>query len=443
MTSTELTVCAYRGFRAEARTRRHPDARLAPVLLIGGAMQSKDGWGRLETALAAHTTVVAVDLPGWGSADLLPASYGMDFLADALSRLLIEAGHGAVHVFGGSYGSAIGYRFGQRHPGQVVDLALFGALSRIPGSARPALLRTLDLLRAGRREEFAAEVLEIMLCQDPDAAIVRRGVVRRILAGIFGSIRPDDAAKYEQNTLRLLCPESAHSGPAPRARTLIGVGEHDTFTTPALCRRMAERCPGSYFAVLREADHPVHLERPDELADLLLRFFSGGPPGLPSYCASLERIHGAPSCARTARPLARPSSHRAARDHAFLAEDPVPVQEEVRHRAGQARHGLRRQGRHSHVAQAQHDRQRDHVVEGHQHRVLDHLLAHVPGTVEGEVPVQRVIHGQADDEAGGGGERERRPLAVQRPQRPGVHDVTGDTEERETTELSALDDPQR
>jgi pimeloyl-ACP methyl ester carboxylesterase len=436
MATTELTVSAYEGFASECRTRRHPGPGPAPVLLIGGALQRKEGWGRLETALARHTTVISVDLPGWGSADVLPAHYGMDFLADALAALLDAAGHGPVHVFGGSYGSAIGYRFGQRHPGRVLGLALFGAMARVPEFARPALVRTLKLLREEPRDEFAAEVLRIMLCQDPAATIARRDVVRRILAGIFGSIDEDDADKYEQNTLRLLRPDLMDRGPAPQVPMLFGVGEHDTFTTPRLCRELAENCPGSYFAVLRDADHPVHLERPDELADLLLRFFSSGDPGSPAYCASLERI-GAVSLG------APPASDRPARDHAFLAEDPVPVQEEVGHRARQARHRLRGQVRHAHMAQTQHERQRDHVVEGHQHRVLDHLLADVSGTAEGEVPVQRVVHGQTDDETGGGGQGERHALAVQRPQRPGVHDVAGDAEGGETAELLALDDPQR
>jgi pimeloyl-ACP methyl ester carboxylesterase len=422
MTFTELVVCAYRGFKSECRTRWHGDPQLPPVLLIGGALQRKDGWGRLEAALAARTTVITVDLPGWGSADVLPADYGMSFLADSLAELLSAAGHGPVHVFGGSYGSAIGYRFGQLHPDRVLRMALFGAMSQIPETARPGLARSVELLRAGRMEEFAADVLRVMLCQDPTVTIARRRAVHRILFEIFRSIRADDIAKYEQNTLRLLQRDVFEPAPVLRAPMLFGAGEHDTFTTPLLCRQLAETCPDAWFAVLRDADHPVHLERPDELADLLLRFYDDRPLSALDYCKSVERL-GTP------------------RQDALLAEDPVPVEEEVRHGAGQARDGLGDQGRHPDVAEAQHDRERDRVVDGDQQAVFHHLLADMPAAVEGEVPVQPVVRAEPDDEAAGGGQRQRNPLPVQGPQRPGVDDVAQHPDDREAVELFALEDP--
>jgi pimeloyl-ACP methyl ester carboxylesterase len=349
MTFTELVLCAYRGFKSECRTRWHDDPQLAPVLLIGGALQRKEGWGRLEEALAARTTVVTVDLPGWGSADVLPADYGIGFLADCLAELLAAAGHGPVHVFGGSYGSAIGYRFGQLYPDLVLRVALFGAMPQIPETARADLARTVELLRAGRLEEFAAAVLRVMLCQDPSATVVRRRAVHRILFEIFRAIGADDVAKYEHNTRRLLRRDLFEPDPVLRVPVLVGAGEHDTFTTPQLCRELAETCQDAWFAVLRDADHPVHLERPDELADLLLRFYDDQPLSELAYCKSVERV--------------RPGRSGTPRQDAVLAEDPVPVEEEVRQRTGQAGDGLGDQGRDPDMAQTQHQDEREREVE--------------------------------------------------------------------------------
>jgi pimeloyl-ACP methyl ester carboxylesterase len=273
VTVERLYEVVHRGYRTLGRVLVHPAPTLPPVLLVGGAMQRKEGWGRLETALHREATVVTVDLPGWGGAGLLPAQFGMGFLADSLAALLRTASVGAVHVFGGSYGSAIAYQLGLRHPGLVRRVALFGALGRIPQAMRPRLTWTLGLLREGPRERFAHEVLDAMLNQDPQISLARRGAVERILYTVFRALGPLEAAQYEQNTLRLLAPGRFDLSPPPGVPLLFGVGEHDSFTTVRDCRAFARACPGSAFVRLRESDHPVHLRCPDELAGLLQRFF--------------------------------------------------------------------------------------------------------------------------------------------------------------------------
>ena len=278
-----LYEVVHRGYRVLGRVRENPAPTAPPVLLVGGAMQRKEGWGRVETVLGRESSVVTVDLPGWGAAGLLPAQFDMVFLADALAAALRAAAVGAVHVFGGSYGSVVTYQLGRRHPSLVRRLALFGALGRIPASMRPRLTGTIGLLRDGRHDRFAHEVVEAMLNQDPGIRLARRGTVERILFTLFGRLGPLEAAQYEQNTLRLLAPGRFDPSPPPGVPLLFGVGEHDSFTTVRDCRAFAQSCPGAAFVRLRESDHPVHLRCPDELAGVLRRFFGGadlaGVPG--------------------------------------------------------------------------------------------------------------------------------------------------------------------
>ena len=275
MTDERVFEVVYRGYRAFGRVYPHPEPSLGPVLLVGGAMQRKEGWGRFEGVLRRESTVVTVDLPGWGGAEVLPARYGIDFLADCLAAVLRAAEVGTVHMFGGSYGSAVAYRLAQRHPHLLGRTALFGALGRIPHGLHGRMVETIGHLRSGRRERFAREVLATMLNQDPSIQLARRGAVERILYTVFHGLGPKEAAQYEQNTLRLLAPEPFDPFPAPAGPLLFGVGEHDSFTTVRHCREFAAACPGSPFVRLRDADHPVHLRCPDELAGLLQRFFRG------------------------------------------------------------------------------------------------------------------------------------------------------------------------
>lgn len=278
MSRAEITVARYRGYGYDCRTLVNPSPDILPIVLVGGALQRKSGWGRLETLLARSASVVTVDLPGWGDADLLPAHHPPVFLAEALRHVLDLAGHRRVHVFGGSYGGVIAFRLAQRHPDLVRSLALMGTGAAIGEPLRTRLLRTVALLRAERIEQFAEYCVSLLMTGDPAARVARGPVARRVLTGVFGGISAEDGAKFIENTLRLLRHDLFERHPPVGVPVLLGTGEHDGFSTPRECRAVARYCTDAWFTLLRDADHAVHLEVPDALGDLLLRFFSGRSP---------------------------------------------------------------------------------------------------------------------------------------------------------------------
>lgn len=294
MNRVEITTARYHGYGYDCRTLIHPDPQMEPVLLVGGAFQEKANWGRLEALLAESASVVTVDLPGWGESDLLPAWRGMDFLAEALHHVLELAGHRRVHVFGGSYGGAVAFRLAQQYPEQVLSLALMGTPTSVAEPLRSRLLHTVALLREGRLDEFAAYSVSLLLATDRIARINRGPAVGRILAGIFGGISGEDAAKYIENTMRLLDHDLHDPDPSVTVPVLLGTGEHDDFTTPRMCRSLAASCADARFTLLRDADHAVHLQVPEALADLLLRFFTGRALDNPATCHPIEHCRAEP-----------------------------------------------------------------------------------------------------------------------------------------------------
>jgi pimeloyl-ACP methyl ester carboxylesterase len=292
-----VVSASYRGFRSECLTRPHANPITDPIVLVGGAFNHKETWGRFGRALAKRATLVAVDLPGWGDTEILPASYGVDFLAEALHEVLIAAGHRTVNVFGGSYGGAIVYRLAQLYPEQVRRLALFSTMSHIPNDLRPRFLRTIELARSRRIEEFAEACLQLLMCQDMTVPIANREIVADILRTVFLRATPDDIERYVQNTLRLLEHDLYLPHPPITRPVLVGVGEHDPMTRPDLCRATAATCPDPWFVQLRDADHSVHLEVPRELSDLMLRFFTDESLDGLDYCRSVERLTTTPRSA--------------------------------------------------------------------------------------------------------------------------------------------------
>ncbi|GAA1811523.1 hypothetical protein GCM10009682_36180 [Luedemannella flava] len=201
---TTLAEHRWEGYRYASRIVRAQQPRLAPVLLVGGAFQRKEDWGRLEQGVLDHADVVTVDLPGWGTADLLPDTYGADFLADALDHLLDELGLVNLNVTGGSYGTAVLYRLAQRHPSRVARMVLVGTMVKIPEHAGEDFRHTLELLAAGRMDEFAEASVDLCLTRDPAVDIPRRAALRRILVRRVLKAGPAEIDKYVANTRRLL-----------------------------------------------------------------------------------------------------------------------------------------------------------------------------------------------------------------------------------------------
>jgi pimeloyl-ACP methyl ester carboxylesterase len=230
-----------------------------------------------------------VDLPGSGTADMLPARYGLEFLADAVAHMLAELRLPPVNVMGGSYGSLIAYVLAQRHPSRVRRLLLSGTGGRIPPALRAHAEHTMALLLAGRVECFARSTVELFM--SPGRVVRRQQAVVRLLERRLRTLTDDEIDKYVQNTRRLLDRPPAPRGLPATVPTLVTTGEHDTFTTPAMCREVALSCADARFTTIQEADHLPHLERMDDFLDLMVRFFGDQPlDGLP-YCNPLERLH--------------------------------------------------------------------------------------------------------------------------------------------------------
>lgn len=277
------------GFKYECRIVPGPEVpRLAPILLLGGAFQDRYSWIRHEARLVPLATVVTVDLPGSGTADTLPARYGVEFLADAAAHMLAELRMPPVNVMGGSYGSLIAYLLAQRHPDTVNRLLLCGTGGRIPAALRAHAEHTIALLLAGRAESFARSTVELFM--SPGRVVRRQQAVVRLLERRLRTLTPDEIDKYVQNTRRLLDRSPVPLGLRSAVPTLVTTGEHDTFTTPAMCREVALSCADVRFTTIREADHLPHLERMDDFLDLMVRFFADQPLDGLSYCTTLERF---------------------------------------------------------------------------------------------------------------------------------------------------------
>jgi pimeloyl-ACP methyl ester carboxylesterase len=99
-----------------AGLRVHQVGAGEPLLLLHGLGSASHAWGPLLGDLAVRQTVVACDLPGFGSSPALPAGTlpTPGALADAVERMLDELGLDSPHVSGNSLGGWVALELARR-----------------------------------------------------------------------------------------------------------------------------------------------------------------------------------------------------------------------------------------------------------------------------------------------------------------------------------------
>jgi pimeloyl-ACP methyl ester carboxylesterase len=130
-----------------------------PILLIHQTSLSHLEYTPLALLLAHDRPVVAIDLPGYGASDPLPAPITIDqyadAVADALAALHARGGAASYDVMGTHGGSLVACQLALAHPDQVHRLVVNGLALETPAEekARFAAIR--------RDEPFPATVLRL------------------------------------------------------------------------------------------------------------------------------------------------------------------------------------------------------------------------------------------------------------------------------------------
>ncbi|MEW2576715.1 alpha/beta fold hydrolase [Streptomyces syringium] len=278
MTDSELE---YRGFRYIARTATTGALATEPVVVLGGSSQDRLSWLRYERWLLPHTTVLTLELPGYGDADPLPVEHGMDFLADTVHHATEALALGRVNVFGACFGASIALRLAQRHPDHVARLMLGGTAVEISSEYVAAARRWRRMVDDGLFGDMARDMVEQFMAPPGYGTVRRRAAVARLMLQRFANLTERELAMDITHHERLLAHPWSVPEPPVTAPVLVFTGEHDTITPPAVGRRVAEGL-GGRFATITESDHLVQIERDTDLADLMACFFTDQPlAGLP------------------------------------------------------------------------------------------------------------------------------------------------------------------
>jgi poly(3-hydroxyalkanoate) depolymerase len=249
-----------------------------PLLLntvIGASLELAQPFERELCARGLQT--ISFDAPGVGQSGAYRRPRRIGGIARTIEQLLDALGYDELDVLGVSLGGVIAQQLAHQAPGRVRRLVLAATgpgLGGVPGS--PRVLWSLATPRRYWQPDYyrriAGRTYGGLARTDPDALLhgsVARFVERPSLWGYLGQV-------YAISGWSSLPWLSKLSQP-----TLVVAGDDDPIVPLVNGRILAWRIPDARLHVVPGGGHLFLLERPAELASLVVAFLSARPKGSP------------------------------------------------------------------------------------------------------------------------------------------------------------------
>ncbi len=251
------------------------DSALPTVVFIHGGEHDHSVWVLQSRYLAHHGYgVLAIDLPGHGRSGGAPLERIGD-LADWIAAAIDAAGAARVTLVGHSMGALIAIECAARHPQKIARLALLGAT--LPMRVSP------ELLDATRHDEPAAhDMINIWSHSSyahypsnpgPGFWVIGENLrlMQRQKPGVLNAdFRAcNDYVTGLESAAKLTCP------------TLCIMGKRDLMTPPRSARDLLKALRQVQTLEIAGSGHALMAEKPDEVLDGLMDFFTRHPEAAP------------------------------------------------------------------------------------------------------------------------------------------------------------------
>jgi 2-succinyl-6-hydroxy-2,4-cyclohexadiene-1-carboxylate synthase len=236
------------------------------MTLVHGFTQTGASWAPVVERLDPGFHVTMVDAPGHGGSATCEAD-----LWEA-GRMVLQAaatgGPGRPTLVGYSMGGRIALHAALAQPGSLERLVLVSATAGIEDPGERAARVASDEALAQRIEaEGVAAFVEWWLrlplfATLPAGAAALDSRLTNTAPGLASSLRRAGTGRQEPLWDRL---------PSIEVPVLVVAGALDPVYR-ARAERLAKAIPGAELAIIDQAGHACHLERPDEFAEVLTRF---------------------------------------------------------------------------------------------------------------------------------------------------------------------------
>jgi pimeloyl-ACP methyl ester carboxylesterase len=242
------------------------------LVLVPGTFSDRRTWLRLLGALSPQFRCLLLDPRGTGATPDPGVPFTVDDLAEDVLGAMDAAGVRRAHLVGHSLGAAVALLMAARHPARVDRAVLIG-----PAFLADAYLgAVLDHWEALARSDLPAAALHLGLV----LPAFGRDAFERLVPAVVQDMNRRPLARAA--ILRYVdCDRAQELGPVAGrvdAPVLVVAGAGDGLTGPVHARALAGAIPEAAVRLVPDCGHTPHVERPAELARLVVPFLKGRPP---------------------------------------------------------------------------------------------------------------------------------------------------------------------
>jgi pimeloyl-ACP methyl ester carboxylesterase len=247
-----------------------------PVLLmIHGWCGSSEDYRPLMLSLPADVRSIAVDLPGCGLSAKPDITYDLPFFLRFLEDLINTLGLDRFVLVGHSMGGQISIHFTAQWPEKVEKLVLIDPYG-LEGEEGPwRVLASLGpLVELGfylNNRLFIEWAIRANVVYKGTPAMVH-AIVESTARGILGR----EGARSTARITRAMIGKGAVNDllPGIRQESLVIWGDHDRMLAPRWAEQFVSRLPDARSHVIVDTGHMPMVEKPVEVADLLVSFLA-------------------------------------------------------------------------------------------------------------------------------------------------------------------------
>lgn len=240
------------------------------ILMVLGLSHRLAHWGTLPERLAEFAHVITFDCRGMGDSERRDEPYTIHEEVGDMAAVLDAVGLRSAAVYGRSRGGMLAQEFALTHPERTTALILSGTSHRGPGSvgSTEAVNRAMEITPDMTREAIFETQNEAMASpgweeRDPAAFAALMATDLEAPPRRFAVVRQQGAIEgwtSHDRLRRIACP------------TLVLCGNDDGMVPPENSRQIAQAIPGARLELIPQCGHLPMLEKPGEVAQLVLHF---------------------------------------------------------------------------------------------------------------------------------------------------------------------------
>lgn len=252
-----------------------------PILMLHGWPQHWYLWRHVIPLVAPHARVICPDLRGFGWTEVPRSGYDRETMAADVLALLDQLGLERVRLAGHDWGGWIGFLLCLSDPSRI---SRFVALNIVPPWPSGDGRDVLELWRGAYQVPLALPHLGRRLVERGGADLVLRGGSKAFTRNereAFTKRLKGDRARASELLYRTFLTREAipvatgrYAGRTLEVPTLLLVGQRDPVLPTRTLRAHADQTDALELELVPDAGHFVVDEKPDLVADRMLRFFA-------------------------------------------------------------------------------------------------------------------------------------------------------------------------